>query len=199
MQDRAQAVQPATARKLFVRLIPFLVVLYVVAFLDRVNVGFAALQMNADLGFSATQFGVGSAMFFVGYCLAEVPSNLILARIGARLWIARIMITLGPIGRDAHVRPHSDAVLCGAIFARCCRSGLLPRRRFLAKSVVSGGQPRPRDWGVHDRNSTVGNRRRPAVWRDSWTQRASRTRRLAMVVLARRAPGSAARVRRVPL
>jgi ACS family tartrate transporter-like MFS transporter len=95
MQDRAQAVQPATARKLFVRLIPFLVVLYVVAFLDRVNVGFAALQMNADLGFSATQFGVGSAMFFVGYCLAEVPSNLILARVGARLWIARIMITWG--------------------------------------------------------------------------------------------------------
>jgi len=95
MQDRAQAVQPATARKLFVRLIPFLVVLYVVAFLDRVNVGFAALQMNANLGFSATQFGVGSAMFFVGYCLAEVPSNLILARVGARLWIARIMITWG--------------------------------------------------------------------------------------------------------
>jgi MFS transporter, ACS family, tartrate transporter len=95
MQDRAPAVQPATARKLFVRLIPFLVVLYVVAFLDRVNVGFAALHMNADLGFSATQFGVGSAMFFVGYCLAEVPSNLILARVGARLWIARIMITWG--------------------------------------------------------------------------------------------------------
>lgn len=95
MRDSAQIVRPAIVRKLFVRLIPFLVVLYVVAFLDRVNVGFAALQMNADLGFSATQFGVGSAMFFVGYCLAEVPSNLVLARVGARLWIARIMITWG--------------------------------------------------------------------------------------------------------
>jgi MFS transporter, ACS family, tartrate transporter len=95
MRNQAPAVQPATVRKLYVRLIPFLVVLYVVAFLDRVNVGFAALQMNAELGFSATQFGVGSAMFFVGYCLAEVPSNLILARVGARLWIARIMITWG--------------------------------------------------------------------------------------------------------
>ena len=82
-------------RKLFVRLIPFLIFLYVIAFLDRVNVGFAALQMNADLGFSASQFGFGSGMFFIGYCLAEVPSNLILTRVGARLWIARIMITWG--------------------------------------------------------------------------------------------------------
>ena len=91
----APAVRPATLRKIFVRLIPFLIVLYITAFLDRVNVGFAALQMNADLGFSATEFGIGSAMFFIGYCLAEVPSNLILARLGARLWIARIMISWG--------------------------------------------------------------------------------------------------------
>ena len=95
MQISTLAVRPATLRKLFVRLIPFLVLLYVIAFLDRVNIGFAALQMNADVGFSATQFGVGSGMFFIGYCLAEVPSNLILARVGARLWMARIMITWG--------------------------------------------------------------------------------------------------------
>jgi len=83
--------------KITVRLIPFLFVLYVVAWLDRVNVGFAALQMNADLGFSEAAFGFGSGVFFVGYCLFEVPSNLILARIGARLWISRIMITWGVI------------------------------------------------------------------------------------------------------
>ena len=88
-------IRPITLRKLFLRLVPFLVVLYVVAFLDRVNIGFAALQMNADLGITATQFGFGSGMFFIGYCLAEIPSNLILARVGARLWIARIMITWG--------------------------------------------------------------------------------------------------------
>src|SRR3712207_2767329 len=84
-------------RKITWRLIPFLFVLYVVAWLDRVNVGFAALQMNADLKFSEATFGLGSGIFFVGYCLFEVPSNLMLARIGARLWIARIMITWGLI------------------------------------------------------------------------------------------------------
>lgn len=77
------------------RLIPFLFLLYVVAYLDRVNVGFAALQMNADLGFSAAVFGLGAGIFFVTYTLFEVPSNLLLERFGARVWIARIMITWG--------------------------------------------------------------------------------------------------------
>ena len=84
-------------RKIGWRLLPFLFLLYVVAWLDRVNVGFAALQMNADLKFSDAAFGFGSGIFFLGYCLFEVPSNLILARIGARLWISRIMITWGLI------------------------------------------------------------------------------------------------------
>ena len=78
-------------------MIPFLFLLYIVAWLDRVNVGFAALQMNADLRFSDAAFGVGAGFFFVGYCLFEVPSNLLLARVGARLWISRIMITWGAI------------------------------------------------------------------------------------------------------
>src|SRR4051794_18797408 len=84
-------------RKINLRLIPFLFVLYVVAWLDRVNVGFAALQMNADLHFSNTAFGIGSGVFFLGYCIFEVPSNLILARLGARIWISRIMLTWGVI------------------------------------------------------------------------------------------------------
>ena len=77
------------------RLIPFLFLLYVVAYLDRVNIGFAALDMNRDLGFSATVYGLGSGIFFVSYTLLEVPSNLILARVGARAWIGRIMLTWG--------------------------------------------------------------------------------------------------------
>jgi ACS family tartrate transporter-like MFS transporter len=85
----------ATLRKLGWRLLPFLLLLYIVAWLDRVNIGFAALQMNADLGFSATVYGFGAGVFFIGYALFEVPSNLILVRVGARLWIARIMITWG--------------------------------------------------------------------------------------------------------
>jgi ACS family tartrate transporter-like MFS transporter len=90
-------VRTAALAKITRRLIPFLFLLYVVAWLDRVNVGFAALQMNSDLGFSEAAFGFGSGVFFVGYCLSEVPSNIILARIGARLWIARIMLTWGAI------------------------------------------------------------------------------------------------------
>ncbi len=82
-------------RKARWRLIPFLFLLYVVAYLDRVNVGFAALDMNRDLGFSAAVYGFGSGIFFVSYTLLEVPSNLMLARLGARVWIARIMATWG--------------------------------------------------------------------------------------------------------
>src|SRR5258708_1784911 len=77
------------------RLIPFLALLYFVAYLDRVNVGFAALQMNAALGLSPLDYGRGAGIFFLGYFLLEVPSNLALARIGARIWIARIAIVWG--------------------------------------------------------------------------------------------------------
>src|SRR5262249_2609187 len=75
----------------------FLFILYIVAWLDRVNVGFAALQMNSELGFSSAAFGFGSGVFFLGYCLFEVPSNLILHRVGARRWISRIMVSWGVI------------------------------------------------------------------------------------------------------
>ncbi|MCK8784027.1 MFS transporter [Roseomonas sp. NAR14] len=77
------------------RLIPFLIVCYFVAYLDRVNVGFAALQMNADLGLSAAAYGFGAGIFFIAYFFFEVPSNLLLERFGARVWIARIMFTWG--------------------------------------------------------------------------------------------------------
>jgi ACS family tartrate transporter-like MFS transporter len=87
----------ATIRKVSRRLIPFLILLYVTAYLDRVNVGFAALEMNADLKFSAAVFGFGSGVFFLGYCLLEVPSNIVLARVGARIWICRIMVSWGII------------------------------------------------------------------------------------------------------
>src|SRR2546421_9473148 len=77
------------------RLLPFLFLLYVVSYLDRINVGFAALQMNAALGFSSVTYSFGAGIFFLSYTLLEIPSNVILARVGARLWIARIMITWG--------------------------------------------------------------------------------------------------------
>ncbi len=82
-------------RKIRWRLLPYLLLLYVIAWFDRVNVGFAALQMNADLNFTPEIFGFGAGIFFLGYALCEVPSNLILVRVGARRWIGRIMITWG--------------------------------------------------------------------------------------------------------
>jgi len=87
----------STARTIRRRLLPFLFVLYVVAYLDRINVGFAALTMNQELGLSSQQYGLLSGIFFWGYFLFEVPSNLILERIGARVWIARILITWGVV------------------------------------------------------------------------------------------------------
>ncbi len=79
---------PTAPAKVSRRLLPFLFLLYIVCFLDRVNVGFAALQMNHDLGLSPAVYGFGAGAFFLGYVLFEVPSNLILARVGARVWIA---------------------------------------------------------------------------------------------------------------
>ncbi|MEH1831442.1 MAG: MFS transporter [Nostoc sp.] len=92
-----EALKRKVLNKVTRRLIPLLLVLYIIAYLDRVNVGFAALQMNHDLGFSSTIYGFGSGVFFLGYFLFEIPSNLILERIGARVWIARISITWGVI------------------------------------------------------------------------------------------------------
>ncbi len=91
------AFESATYAKVGWRLIPFLMLLYFVAYLDRVNVGFAQLQMKSDLGFSDAVYGFGAGIFFLGYFLFEVPSNLVLHRVGARIWIARIMITWGLI------------------------------------------------------------------------------------------------------
>jgi MFS transporter, ACS family, tartrate transporter len=89
------AEERATISKVTWRLVPFLCFLYFIAFIDRTNVGIAALTMNADLGLSAEAFGVGAGIFFIGYFLFEVPSNLALRRFGARRWIARIMVTWG--------------------------------------------------------------------------------------------------------
>jgi ACS family tartrate transporter-like MFS transporter len=97
------------SRKLMLRIIPFVMLLYFVSFLDRVNVGFAAMTMNKAIGLSPTAFGLGGGLFFIGYFLFEVPSNLILHRVGARLWIARVMVTWGIVSAASAfvVGPHS--------------------------------------------------------------------------------------------
>jgi MFS transporter, ACS family, tartrate transporter len=89
------AIEIRTIAKVSRRLVPFLIICYFVAYLDRVNVGFAALTMNQDLGLSQTAFGFGAGIFFIAYFIFEVPSNLLLERFGARKWIARIMLSWG--------------------------------------------------------------------------------------------------------
>jgi ACS family tartrate transporter-like MFS transporter len=91
----APTLEQRTIRKISWRLLPLIVVIYFVAYIDRTNVSFAALTMNKDLGLSAYIFGWGAGIFFLGYFLFEVPSNVILEKTGARIWIARIMVTWG--------------------------------------------------------------------------------------------------------
>src|SRR5437016_12716817 len=89
----AKELSAVTLRKITWRLVPFLFLLYTIAWLDRVNVGFAVLEMNADLGLSSVTFGFGSGIFFLVYCLFDIPSNIILERVGARLCLSPIMLT----------------------------------------------------------------------------------------------------------
>src|SRR5471030_3232204 len=102
-ETRMPAIHPSTAsdhvaalyNKLNWRLLPFLVTCYMFAYLDRVNVGFAKLQMQTDLGFSDAAYGVGAGIFFIGYVIFELPSNLLLPRVGARLTFSRILVLWG--------------------------------------------------------------------------------------------------------
>lgn len=90
-------VEQQVVHKAALGILPLLICLYIVSYLDRVNIGFAALGMNADMGLSASAYGWGAGLFFVGYCLFEVPSNLLMMKFGARRWIARILFTWGAI------------------------------------------------------------------------------------------------------
>ena len=90
-----QTLERRTITKISWRLLPLIVIIYFVAYIDRTNVSFAALTMNKDLGLSPYVFGLGAGIFFLGYFLFEIPSNVILEKVWARIWIARIMITWG--------------------------------------------------------------------------------------------------------
>ncbi|MGE0223593.1 MAG: MFS transporter, partial [Acetobacteraceae bacterium] len=89
------AIEKSTMTKIYLRLLPFAVLSYFLAYIDRINVSFAGLTMRGDLGLSAATFGFAVGTFYWGYFLFEVPSNVIMEKVGARIWIARIMITWG--------------------------------------------------------------------------------------------------------
>jgi ACS family tartrate transporter-like MFS transporter len=108
------------------RLVPFLMLLYFFAFLDRVNVGFAALTMNKAIGLTAYTFGWGAGIFFIGYFLFEVPSNIILDKVGARVWIARIMITWGLISAGTALVTGSVSFMLVRFFLGVAEAGFFP-------------------------------------------------------------------------
>src|ERR1700745_3689135 len=91
----APTLERTTMRRVTWRIVPFLMVCYFIAFVDRVNAGFAALPMNQDIGLTAAMFGLGGGLFYISYVIFEVPSNLAMQKVGARLWISRIMVSWG--------------------------------------------------------------------------------------------------------
>src|ERR687891_627428 len=108
-----RTVEQRTMAKVAWRLLPLIVIIYFVAYIDRTNVGFAAISMNKDLGFNAYIYWWGAGIFFLGYALFEVPSNVILHRVGARVWIARIIsaLFLAVPGSNAAAAAISGAIL----------------------------------------------------------------------------------------
>jgi ACS family tartrate transporter-like MFS transporter len=113
-------------RRVAWRLLPCLGIIYIINFLDRVNVGFAALQMNRDLGFTASVYGAGAGIFFIGYFLVEIPSNLALARFGARRWIARIMITWGAVSMATALTYDANSFFVLRFLLGIAEAGLVP-------------------------------------------------------------------------
>lgn len=118
LMSHDRRVDHTVIRKVTIRLVPFLGLLYLINYLDRVNLGFAALTMNGDLRLSAAAYGLGAGLFFIGYFFFEVPSNIILHRVGARVWIARIMVTWGLVASaTAFIQGEISFTLCGCYSA----------------------------------------------------------------------------------
>jgi hypothetical protein len=185
--------EAATYRKVGWRLIPLLMLCYFVAYLDRVNVGFAQLQMKSDLQFSDAVYGFGAGIFFLGYFLFEVPSNLVLHRVGARIWIARIMITWGLISALT-MFIQTPTMFYVALPAGPGRSGILPRHHPLPHLLVPGGPAQPDDGLVHVGRGALGLDRRAGVGLDpAHLPRSRRPGRLAVAVPARRPAGGGSR------
>ncbi len=118
--------QGAVLRKIFWRLVPLMVLMYFVSSLDRANIGYAALTMNADLGLTVAQFGFATSIFYLGYILFETPANIILHRIGARLWISIILLAWGAMSSLTSLVPDKDWLYVTRFFLGVAESGLFP-------------------------------------------------------------------------
>jgi MFS transporter, ACS family, tartrate transporter len=120
------SVEIKTIHKIRIRIIPFLLLLYIVAYLDRINIGFAALRMNKELAITSQQFGLLVGVFFFGYFLFEIPSNLLLHKIGARIWIARILVTWGIVAMLAGFVHHVPQLYVARFLLGMAEAGFFP-------------------------------------------------------------------------
>ena len=150
-----RTLEARTMRQVALRIVPFLMICYFVSFLDRVNLGFAALDMVRDLHLSPTVFGFGGGIFFLSYFLCEVPSNLLLEQVGARRWIARIMVTWGILAGAHGSRDRPELAVPDAVPPRCGRSGVLSRRHPLHHVLVSLRVPGSHHRVVHGCDSRL--------------------------------------------
>jgi len=121
-----RTIEQATMRKVYWRLLPLAVLVYFFCYLDRINVSFAALTMNKDLGLSAWAYGLSSTAFYIGYCVFEVPSNVVLEKVGARLWIARIMISWGLVSGATAFAIGQNSFLTIRLLLGAAEAGLFP-------------------------------------------------------------------------
>lgn len=119
-------IEKRTLRKITWRIVPFIMILYLIAYIDRVNIGFAAITMKEDLGFTASILGFGAGVFFLGYFLFEVPSNIILHKVGARIWIARVMVTWGIIAGGMAFVESSTSFYVMRFFLGVAEAGFFP-------------------------------------------------------------------------
>ena len=153
-------------RKVYLRLLPFAMVCYILAYIDRINGSFAALTMRGDLNLSAADYGFAVGTFYWAYFLFEVPSNVIMEKVGARIWIARIMITWGIFADGDRLRHRHHQLRHRALPARHGRGGLLPRPDPLLHLLVPGAPSRAHRVGLPgrpaDRRRRWARRSRPA-------------------------------------
>lgn len=122
----ASGLEQTTLRKVWIRLVPYCFVLYILCYIDRINVSFAAVTMNRDIGLSAHVYGLAAGAFFWGYCLLEVPSNIILEKVGARLWIARIMISWGLLSAATALVTGPTSFFIVRVLVGVAEAGLFP-------------------------------------------------------------------------
>ena len=142
--------EPLVVKRVTRRLIPFAFLCYVVAYIDRVNIGFAADALQRDLGLSDAAYGVGAGLFFLGYCLFEIPNNLILERVGARRWMARIMVLWGLVSMGTMFVTDTTTFYVARVLLGIAEAGFFPGMALDRTVLDSCGGASAHGCALHD-------------------------------------------------